>query len=115
MIQNLIEEINKESFYPWLIRKLLENEQEYDSSCPCFHFFLPELKLRLDCSCWRMDNEFEYSGLTIFGDYPEVELDYLANFILDNITERWSNTDWQYSVNGKVKNYEIKPKYEQTR
>lgn len=122
-IKNITDEISKKGFYSWLFECLKKDEDNsevgYDTGCPCFELDLSKfsnIKLEINCYCWRVGPpQFKYSGLELIGDYNNEDLDFLANFILDYINEIWYNTDWQYSLNGLVKEYEIKPKYEQTR
>lgn len=109
-IGNLIENIKQKGFYSWLAKKI-----DYDGSCPCFLVELADLGLELRATCWRISVEFEYSGLSIKdfkNQYDKNDLDYLANFILEYVTEIWSSTDWSYSINGHVKKFNLLPKYE---
>jgi len=112
-LNNLIENIKINGFYSWLTKKI-----DYDGSCPCFLIELPDLGLEIQATCWRVNVEFEYSGLSIKdfkNQYNKDDLDFLANFILEYVIEIWSSTDWSYSINGHVKPFVLRPKYEQTR
>jgi hypothetical protein len=112
-LNNLVKNIEQNGFYSWLTKRI-----DYDGSCPCFLVELPDLDLEIRATCWRVSVEFEYSGLSIKdfkNQYDKNDLDYLANLILEYVTEIWSNTDFEYSINGHVKKFTILPKYEQTR
>jgi len=100
-LKSLIKKIKSVGFYNWLIN---ENKYEYDGSCPCFYFVIPEYEIELDCSCWRTGG-FKFSGLAVSDkkdDYSYSDLKDLTILIMSEITERWSNTDWEYRINDGI-------------
>lgn len=103
MIKYLTDRLARES-----VVGFLQKETDCDQ-LPYFHLFLPDLNLRIDCS---LDME-ENTVLTIFGDYPYLELSYLANVFIDLAPSDW-NIKF-YNINGKLNNYIPLSPYEQTK
>ena len=112
-IAALINDINKNGFYSWLINDQSykdQNGEDYCGSCPCFFWLIKDLNIELDCSCWRT-GDFKYSGLSVTDknvkqEFPAEDLEILAKEILKDISERWFNTDWEYRINdGEEKEY----------
>ena len=78
---------------------ILNKDPEYDGTCPCADFKLPEIYV--STHCWRHACDIcEYSGLHIEGDCSKEK----AVDILRQIRKIWSNTDWTIYLNGEVVN-----------
>ena len=76
---------------------------DYQGSCPCMH--LNMMGIEIDIHCWKSgcrDCCCEYSGIHISAKedmmYSNDYLQNIGNEILNQIKERWSNTDWNLVI-----------------
>ena len=87
--------------YNLIQEKGLISLSDCDGCCPCGHLYIRGINF--DFHCWRGScNQCKYSGIHLSSHhdffYSREDLEKLGKLCLDELNQRWDNTDWELVI-----------------